>query len=269
MTRVMFDSTNVADDPAGADLVAYYADGIYATTAAAVRQRFPTQVLVAISAVGTDTGVVGDVEPGCMTISQSIAWVIRRRGAGLDPSLYVNEVYGWAPCAQAFQQAGVPEPHWWVADYDGVAVIPPGAIAKQYENPPLDGGHFDRSVVADFWPGIDGLFGNPEHAGGYPVGTVGALDEAWLTNAGKILGQLVAQSDEPGVQYNLPAMKSELDAILAAVQKIAAPAAVDLSAVLAAIADLKAHPAFDPADASILAIVQKLEQAAKAAGAAA
>jgi len=49
----------------------------------------------------------------------------------------------------------------------------------------------------------------------------------------------------------------------------AAATTVDFSSVLSAIADLKAHPSFDPNDAATLAIVTKLENAAKAAGAAA
>jgi hypothetical protein len=156
--RTMYDSTNVADDPAGAQLVAYYIDGIYATTEAAVRTRFPNAVLVPISAIGTNAGIVGDQEPGCMDIGQAVAWVQERRAGGTDPTVYVNELYGWAGARQAFDASGVPEPHWWVADYDGIAVVPAGAVAKQYENPPLDGGHFDLSVVADYWPGVDGLF---------------------------------------------------------------------------------------------------------------
>lgn len=159
MTRTMYDSTNVQDDPADAQLVGYYVDGIYAVSEAAVRARFPNAVLVAISAIGTNAGIVGDVEPGCITIPQSVDWVLMRRAAGLDPTLYVNQTYGWALARQAFFNRGIPQPHWWVANYDDVAVIPAGAVAKQYANPTLTHGHFDLSVVADIWPGVDGLFG--------------------------------------------------------------------------------------------------------------
>jgi len=160
MTRTMYDSTNVADDPAAADMVAYYIDGAFATTEATVRARFPHAVLVSISAVGTDAGICGDCEPGCLTVTEAVEWVKLRRLANADPSIYVNETYGWAPAKAAFKAAGVAEPHWWVADYDGVAVIPPGAVAKQYENPTLDHGHFDLSVAADYWPGVDDNMAN-------------------------------------------------------------------------------------------------------------
>src|SRR5207245_9944229 len=33
--------------------------------------------------------------------------------------------------------------------------MPPTAVAKQYQHPPASGGHYDLSVVADYWPGVD------------------------------------------------------------------------------------------------------------------
>lgn len=160
MSRVMFDSTNINDIPTTASMVAYYIDGIYATTSAIVRARFPHAVLVPISAVGTDNGLVGDVEPGCMTVPQGVTWVQMRRLANADPTIYCNEMNAWAGIRQAFHNAGVVEPHYWVADYDNIAVLPAGAIAKQYANPTLTGGHYDKSIVADFWPGVDTPIGD-------------------------------------------------------------------------------------------------------------
>jgi hypothetical protein len=57
--------------------------------------------------------------------------------------------------AAAFINAGVAQPNWWLAGYDDVPEIPAGAIGKQYANEPLTGGHYDLSVVADHWPGVD------------------------------------------------------------------------------------------------------------------
>lgn len=155
MTRIMFDSTAIGDIPASAAMVAYYVDGLYAVSTATVKARFPNAVLVGISAVGTNAGVVGDVEPGCMTVSQGVAWVKTRRASGVDPTIYCNEMNAWAGIRQAFHNAGVVEPHYWVADYDNILSIPSGAIAKQYANPTLTGGHYDKSIVADIWPGVD------------------------------------------------------------------------------------------------------------------
>src|SRR5258707_7404088 len=130
MTRQLYDSTNFGDIPLGAPMVGYYVDGIYAVTEAVVRARFPNAVLLGISCVGSNAGIVGDVEAGCMSSAQAIDWVRQRRQAGLDPTLYVNQTYGWRPLNVAFAAAGVPQPHWWVANYDGVATIPAGAMAK-------------------------------------------------------------------------------------------------------------------------------------------
>lgn len=161
MTRRMVDSTNINDEPA-ADLVLYYCDGDFAVSEATVRARFPKAILVPCSAVGTNSGTVGDCEPGCMTEDQLVTWVVERRAAGVDPTGYVNEMHGWAPARAAFAAHGVPEPHWGVADYDDVGIIPPGAVFKQDKNSALTGGHFDESVVVDFWPGVDNAAGGVE-----------------------------------------------------------------------------------------------------------
>ena len=38
----------------------------------------------------------------------------------------------WPAVRSAFSSAGVDEPHYWIAHYDGDPTIPDGAIAKQY-----------------------------------------------------------------------------------------------------------------------------------------
>lgn len=201
----MYDSTNINDDPAGAHMVGYYVDGIFAVSRPSVQARFPNAVLVPISAIGANLGVVGDVEPGCMSIPQSVGWVQMRRAAGVDPTLYVNETYGWGPTRSAFHAAGVPEPHWWVADYDGIAVVPAGAVAKQYENPPMTHGHFDLSIVADFWPGIDGLYG----PGG---GTIGGATELDAVEDGKLTGIYQSVGDGKGRQI-MPQLAGIFDSV--------------------------------------------------------
>jgi hypothetical protein len=162
--RTMFDSTTPSDCPAGGDLYLYYCDGLYATTEAAVLALFPNAIPVPVSAIGTNAGVVGDCEPGCMTPAQLVDWVLMRRAAGLDPTGYVNELKGWPGAKAAFAVRGVPEPHWGVADYDGDPTIPPGAVFKQFRGsfrtPPAGtGAHYDQSSVVDHWPGVDGVYG--------------------------------------------------------------------------------------------------------------
>lgn len=251
----MYDSTNIQDDPLEAQLVGYYIDGIYATSAAPVIARFPHAVLVPISAIGTNAGIVGDVEPGCMTVGESVGWVQMRRAAGADPTLYVNQMHGWAPVRYAFRSAGIPEPHYWVANYDGVAQIPPGAVAKQYANPTLTHGHFDLSVVADYWPGVDGLYG----------GGTGLLGDDLTPEQDQTLQAIYAiLEDQRSSLLNHPlvglgALHNQLTAVQDAIKTLpGGSVSTDLSPVLAAIADLKAHPAV-ASDPALLVAIEKVD----------
>lgn len=150
MTRTMYDAVTVASVPAGATLVAGYGDGYYQNTAA-FRARFPHATVVEIAVFARDDlGTVLDVENGDATPAQAPGWVQARRAAGVDPTVYCNSST-WPAVRAAFQSAGVGEPHYWVARYDGDPTIPVGAIAKQYQDP----GPYDLSSVADYWPGVD------------------------------------------------------------------------------------------------------------------
>lgn len=154
--RTMYDSTNGHDIPVDAEMVAGYVDGRFAWTPEEW-DRFPDAVKVRISAVGaTHLAEVFDVEVGCIWPPANVVpLVVAARRAGIDPTVYVNERNDWAPTRVAFDRAGVAHPHWWVANYDGKATVPEGAVAKQYANEPMTGGHYDASAVVDFWPGVD------------------------------------------------------------------------------------------------------------------
>lgn len=243
MTRTMYDSTNPAAIPTSAALVGGYTDGIYGPEFKAIGRsstgwdaaawaRFPNSVHILISAIGTNTGTVGDVEPGCMTPAQGVQWTLKRRAAGVDPTIYCNQTYGWGPVRQAFRVAGVAEPHYWVANYDRVIVIPKGAVAKQYANPALSGGGYDLSVVADFWPGVDNSDDN-----------MGRIDnDQFYRLLQPVYGlQLGAdgtvQKDAQGVPIPTPAMKTLMDAIA----KIPGGTPIDLHALAATVeADIAA-----------------------------
>lgn len=152
--RTMYDSVNPAAIPADAQLVAGYVDGRYVWTAEAWN-RFPSAVQVTIAVFpDTNAGVVLDVERGNATPDQAPGWVMRRRAAGVDPSVYCT-LYAWPAVRQAFAAAGVPEPHYWIAHWDAVSDLPDGAVAKQYAADLGDGWHYDTSAVADYWPGVD------------------------------------------------------------------------------------------------------------------
>jgi len=151
MTRVMYDSVDVAGLPTGGDLYAGYVDGRY-QNAAAIQARFPHVPFVGIATqASTNDGIVLDVENYDATPAQAPGWVKMRRLAGAEPSIYCSED-AWATVAQAFRDAGVTPPPYWVAAYPGAGPgIPAGAVAHQY----ADMGGYDVSTVADYWPGVD------------------------------------------------------------------------------------------------------------------
>jgi hypothetical protein len=146
----MYDGVTVAELPDGAQLYAGYVDGHYANTQA-LAERFPAARHVPIAVfASTNEGVVLDVEQGDASPAEAPGWVQMRRAHGIDPSVYCN-ADTWPAVRDAFHSAGVAEPHYWIAKYDGMAEIPIGAVAKQFEST----AGYDRSVVADYWPGID------------------------------------------------------------------------------------------------------------------
>lgn len=152
MTRTMYDGVDATRLPTSAQLVAGYVDGLYRWSADNWA-RFPHSVKVRVAVFSqTNDGQVLDVEPGNATPAQSVDWVLMRRRAGVDPTVYMN-TSTWPTVRSAFRARGVAEPHYWVAQYDNVASIPGGAVAKQYYNNNDLG--YDLSVVADHWPGVD------------------------------------------------------------------------------------------------------------------
>ncbi|MGH3761973.1 hypothetical protein [Actinophytocola sp.] len=156
MPRTMYDSVTPSAIPRSAVMVAGYLPPSRYAWSDAEWAMFPNAVKVRIAIFASvNNGHVLDVEPGDATPAQAPGWVVMRRRAGVDPSVYCN--YSTWPTVRAeFQRRGIREPHYWIARYDGVARLPAGAVAKQYANPPLHGrGHFDLNVVADYWPGVD------------------------------------------------------------------------------------------------------------------
>lgn len=152
--RTMYDSVTAADVPAGAQIVGGYVNGTFAWSAADW-DRFPTATKVRIATrANVNDGNVLDVEKGDATPGEAPGWVVMRRAAGVDPTVYCN-ASALATVQAAFTAANVPQPHYWVAHYDNIPSIPDGAVAKQYINDPSSGGHYDLSAVADYWPGVD------------------------------------------------------------------------------------------------------------------
>jgi len=147
----MYDAITPSNIPVTAQMVAGYVDGRYAWSSADWA-RFPHSVKARIAVFSsTADGHILDVEAGCSTPGNAPGWVVRRRAAGIDPTVYCS-LSAWPTVRAAFATAHVAEPHWWVAAYPGNgAQLYPGSIAHQYANP----GPVDISVVADYWPGVD------------------------------------------------------------------------------------------------------------------
>lgn len=153
--RTFYDSVNAAAIPTNVSGVLGYVDGAYAWTEADWA-RFPDGVAKVGIAVFASTmaGTVLDVERGDATPDQAPNWVVRRRSSGVDPWVYCN-LSTWDAVIAAFNSAGVDQPHYWIAHYDGIAEIPRGALGKQYVDPPASGGNYDLSVFPDYIPGVD------------------------------------------------------------------------------------------------------------------
>lgn len=151
MTRIGYDSVTPGNIPVDAAVVGGYVDGWYKWSPAAWARFTGLKVRIAVFS-STNDGHVGDCESGDMTPADAVRWTVMRRAAGCDVTIYCSEAV-WGEVRQAFADAGVPEPHWWIAGYPGSVgwQLYAGSVAHQV----VDDGPYDRSIVADFWPGVD------------------------------------------------------------------------------------------------------------------
>lgn len=161
MSRLMYDSVDPNSIPTNAQMVAGYIDGSTYRWPESAWSRFPNSVKVRIARrVTTNDGHVLDVESGIPTVwpptRAIVDWVIMRRRAGVEPTIYCNQLNDWSGIKKLFTDANVAQPLYWVARYNNVRDIPAGAVAKQFANSTLAGGPYDLSIVADYWPGVDG-----------------------------------------------------------------------------------------------------------------
>jgi hypothetical protein len=269
MTRTMYDSTTAADIPLGAKMVAGYVDGRYRWSDGDWA-RFPNAIKVRISIFGVDDGDAGDIEVGCMTPAQGVDWARRRLAAGLRTvACYVNRS-NRAEVEQLAQRAGIRSDQLvlWVATLDGTRTVAPGpypVVAVQYANPALSGGHYDLSEVADYWPGVDEM---PQT---FPRDPSSGSIYMLVWNQQKLITEKYrfkspadwAPYEASGAVYHDVTDQTQLKNLLA-LPDVTPLGALDLSPVLAAIADLKAHPAAI-ADPAVLAIVTRIETALRSA----
>jgi len=218
--RTFYDAITPANIPTNAQGVCGYVDGKYAWKAADWA-RFPHAVKVRIAVFSsTNDGHVLDVEPGCSTPANAPGWVVRRRKAGIDPTVYCS-LSQWPVVRAAFAAAKVTQPHWWIAAYPGNGpALYPGSVAHQYANP----GPVDISVVADYWPGVDHTSSSP--ASPFPTTTTTPEVDMPITDADAIkimqavLGAKLGRSDitvAQSLQHSAALTNTDATAIAAAV----------------------------------------------------
>lgn len=125
--------------------------------------RFPKAIHLKISTRGTVGAHVLDYEHstviGKQPPSACVTWVLESRKAGIDPTIYCNQMdpdKGWSAIKAAFDHANVPQPHYWVAKYDGNPAIPAGAVAKQFTDLDQHGVNtYDTSSTISSWPTME------------------------------------------------------------------------------------------------------------------
>lgn len=149
MTRTMFDAITPSRIPANPQMVAGYVNGNWPSYFEMLA-LFPHAMHVSIAVSTAADAQVLDCENGDATPAECPSWAARQRSRGQEPTVYMSESL-WPYVVHEFWKAKMPEPQWWVANYDGNAVMIPGAVGKQYHNT----AGYDVSIVADYWPGID------------------------------------------------------------------------------------------------------------------
>lgn len=167
--RIMTDSTTAADNPANVALVAGYTDGRYANLTA-LRKRYPHATIVTITVFGQGDADVVDRETGDASAATAAGWALGRAHAGAHPTIYLS-VSQLRPVMLACQHVGLGagDVSFWTAHYTGQShmcsancwkpygALPftPNIVATQYDDKGPQGQHYDRSLVAAYWPGVD------------------------------------------------------------------------------------------------------------------
>src|SRR4029077_21203424 len=149
---LMRDSVTASKIPPLTPVVAGYADGLYAWSAADWA-LFPTAVKISIAVHPDHQGDVLDVETGD-AVPADIPGLCTRfnRPGRRAPTVYCSRS-AWPACKAV---AGDTRIDWWISTLDGTQDVP-GAVAVQYETT----GAYDESIIHDLtWvtpevPGMD------------------------------------------------------------------------------------------------------------------
>src|ERR1700743_3627770 len=100
--RIAYDSVNATRIPRGVQIVLGYDNGPISRWQPSWWGLFPASVKGHISVFASEnTGQILDVERGDATPAQSVDWVLMRRKAGVDPTVYMN-TSTWPQVRSAF-----------------------------------------------------------------------------------------------------------------------------------------------------------------------
>lgn len=149
MTRIAYDGITADLSPKDGDIYIGYVDGQWPSYNR-YRQLFPDRIVVPVAVDPAHDATILDCETGDATPAQCPAWAVRQWQRGQHPTIYCNEST-WGAVILAFNQNRVMQPVYWLANYSAGPVIRPGSVAMQYLNTP----GYDRSIVLDYWPGVD------------------------------------------------------------------------------------------------------------------
>lgn len=147
--RIMYDSVDSMGIPADAEMVAGYIDGEWPSYGAIVN-RFPTAIHVSIATNPAHAAQVMDAETGNGTVPEWVQWIVNRRTAGGDPTVFCI-VSVQQELIAALDAQHIPHPWWWISNWS-IHAFPSGdrIVAWQYENTPS----YDASQVPGAWPGV-------------------------------------------------------------------------------------------------------------------
>jgi hypothetical protein len=137
----MYDACDPAHIPHGSQVVAGYIDpgGCQWPLGALVDAHWAPRTLIRITRDPAWDADVLDVENGAATPADIAKWASRQR----HPTVYCS-ASNWLTCKRA---AGHTKVAWWLAAWDGIDDVHPGAIGHQYEKRV----GYDVSVVEESW----------------------------------------------------------------------------------------------------------------------
>ena len=152
-TGTMYDSTDPAEIPPGAQVAALYRNGRFAATPAQAR-RFPVVLWIDVLGTAPESCSILDIETGDATPDTVLSWVPARLGShtGAHCRLYCN-LSTWPAVRQAVASiTGITADErasimYWIANPTGTPHLVPGSDATQY----LFGLGFDESAFLPGW----------------------------------------------------------------------------------------------------------------------